>query len=125
MTPEKEQFSHFASVLPAKDLALSLDFYIKDLGFHLTFSWGEPVDYAVLKRGAVSIHLTKRQDEQEPSPTHTALYIFVHDVDVVYEELLARNTVIINPIGDRDYGMRDFDVQDPEGHVITIGMGNH
>jgi hypothetical protein len=31
--------------------------------------------------------------------------------------------MILQPPGDRPYGMRDFDVDDPDGNRLTFGMG--
>ena len=57
----------------------SLNFYQDKLGFELTFTWNDPIDYAVLKRGGVNIHLTLTHDDLKPSQVHRSLYIFVHD----------------------------------------------
>ena len=53
---------------------------------------------------------------------HSALYIFVYDVDMVYTDLCSKFVTIQNPIGTRDYGMRDFDILDPSGYVLTFRM---
>ena len=116
-------FSHAATILAVKDMQISIAYYCNQLGFDLTFTWGEPVEYAVLNREeAVSIHLSK-SSQDIGSGNHTALYIFVHDVDRVYEEFQSKEVTITTPIGDRDYYMRDFDLKDPDGHIITIGKG--
>ena len=116
-----EQFSHFASVFPVGDVKKSTEYYRNQLGFTVNFEWGEPPTYAVLKRGeAVSVHFTKREDDYEPSKTHPAIYVFVCDVDAVYEEFTSKGVEIVNPIGDREYGMRDFDIRDPNGYILAF-----
>ena len=30
---------------------------------------------------------------------------------------------IINPIASWDYAMRDFDIKDPDGYILTFGRG--
>jgi len=124
MSENKELFSHFASVLPVTDIIKCRDYYRDKLGFKVNFEWNEPIEYVVLKRGDnVSIHLTKRGDQLKPSRAHNCIYVFVHDVDAVYQEFQEKNVMVTNPIADRDYGMRDFDVVDPEGHILAFGMG--
>lgn len=54
---QSEIFSHFASILPVKNVSKSIVFYQDKLGIELTFSWNNPVDYAVVKRGGVGIQL--------------------------------------------------------------------
>ncbi|MEM7298907.1 MAG: VOC family protein, partial [Bacteroidota bacterium] len=69
------------------------------------------------------IHLVKKEDDFKPSANHTSLFIFVHDVDALYDEYQKSGANITNPIADRDYGMRDFDVTDPNGYILAFGQG--
>jgi len=66
----------------------------------------------------VSIHLIQTEERRQHSE-HTSIYIFVSGIDEIYEEFLADNTPIKNQIGNRDYGMRDFDVKDP--YILAFG----
>ncbi len=121
MSDSKELFSHFASILPVSDITSSINFYQEKLGFKVTFTWNNPVDYAVLKRGEnVSIHFTKRHHQTIPTPTNTSLYIFVKDADAVFAEYKSKGVAFQTPISNRDYGMRDFDIKDPDGHILTF-----
>lgn len=119
----KNNFSHSATIFPVADLQKSLDFYTDKLDFKLTFSWGEPTDYAVLKNGGVSIHLTKRLDKFIPSKSHCSLYIFVHDLNTIYERCKRKEVQIINSPKTQEYKIRDFDIIDPDGYIITFGNG--
>ena len=120
---DSNNFSHSAAILPVSDLHKSIDFYTGKLGFEKTFEWGQPPYYAVVKRGGVGIHLTKRADGNRPSKYHRAVYIFVNDVDEVYKQCRNNEVKIVNDIEDRDYKMKDFDIEDPEGFIITFGKG--
>lgn len=122
MSTPKEQFSHFAAILAVKQISKSQEFYTK-LGFQVQFEWNEPVDYVVLTRGGVSIHLSKRMDDNQPSQQHAALYIFVEDVDQVYHEFVEKDISIQTPLSNREYKMRDFDIKDPDGYILTFGQG--
>jgi len=115
-------FSHSAIVLPVEDVEKTAAFYRDQLGFEITFTWESPASYAVLKRDeAVGIHLVKRQDEGQPSEKHTALYIFVHDVDTVYREYLSKGVEILHELSDQEYGMREFGIRDINGYILTLG----
>ena len=125
MKTAKDLFSHAATILPVLDVEKSAAFYRDQLGFTITFTWGDPVDYVVLKGNEnLAVHLSKRSaNHPSPSDQHVVLYIFVHDVDALYEAFLARKVQVHTPIGDRDYRMRDFDISDPDGHLISFGKG--
>lgn len=120
---ETPLFSHAAPVFPVTDVNATIHYYEEKLGFTCSFTYGEPVTYAVVQRGGVSIHLTAREDQYLPSSRHTALWIFVEDVNKVYAELHTRDIRIVNDIADRDYGMRDFDIRDLNGFILTFGTG--
>lgn len=119
----QELFSHASTVWPVKDMETSLAYYQNTLGFEVTFTWEEPVTYAVLSRGNITINLVIRDDMPADYKPLAALYIFVHDVDALWADFTAKGAKVLNPIGDREYGMRDFDIQDPNGYRIVIGKG--
>ncbi len=125
MAKPKDLFSHAATIIPVKDVLKSAAFYRDLLGFEVTFSWGEPVDYVVLKGNEnLSVHLTKRHKNHPPdSGNHVVLYIFVHDVDQLYNIYQQREISIHTSIGTREYDMRDFDIKDLDGHIISFGTG--
>ena len=119
-----KQFSHASVVFPVEDVEASAHFYRDKLGFDITFTWETPVSYAVVNRDdAVGIHLVKKEGAFQPSSEHCALFIFVHNVDEVYHEYVDKGVFIHQEIGNRDYGMRDFDIRDPNGFILTIGTG--
>lgn len=119
----QDNFSHAACIFPVEDLQTSIDFYTQKLEFKLTFSWGVPTNYAVIKKGGVSIHLVKKSDDRTPSKKHCALYIFVYDIAKIYKRCVSEKVSIINTPETRDYNMKDFDIKDPDGYIITFGNG--
>ncbi|WP_114492486.1 VOC family protein [Candidatus Ulvibacter alkanivorans] len=123
MSSPNEQFSHATTILLVSNMNTSLEFYTKQLEFKCTFSWMDPITYAVLKRDGVSIHLSLSETTIKKLQVHPAISIFVHDVDAVYNAFRTKNVEIYTPIGDRAYKMRDFDVLDPDGYMLTFGKG--
>ena len=116
-----KQFSHAATIFTVLDPITSARFYRDKLGFDITFEWGDPVDYVVMNReDAVAIHLSKAAKPLEHGDA-AALYVFVHDVNQLYEEFSSKDVPIHAPIGTREYGMRDFDIRDPDGYIICFG----
>jgi uncharacterized glyoxalase superfamily protein PhnB len=114
-------FNDAATVFIVRNVPDSVAYYRDALGFKVAFLYGEPTIYAGFCRDNVTIHLqdasqTKRQAGQG------SLYIFVKDVDAVYAEMKTRGARIIKPPADYDYGLRDFDLTDPDGNHLCFGM---
>jgi catechol 2,3-dioxygenase-like lactoylglutathione lyase family enzyme len=112
-----------ATVFVVKDIAKSLGHYRDVLGFAVTFQYGDPTFYVCLCRDEVALHLIAAHRTKR-LPGNGAICIFVRDVDAVHAELAARGANIVKPPQDYDYGMRDFDVLDPDGNQLVFGMGS-
>jgi catechol 2,3-dioxygenase-like lactoylglutathione lyase family enzyme len=113
------QVTGHATVLHVRDMPTALAFYRDQLGFTVTFSWQDPPRYVCLCLGDAAIHLNSYVPPAGPS--HVC--IFCKGVDALYAQLTARGVRITDPIADRAYGMRDFEVTDPDGHWIVFGQG--
>ena len=114
-------FAQCAPVLPVDNAVETVRFYEDELGFKTSFSHGDPPFYVILKRGGVSVHLSEREDQStEIEPCH--VYISVSDVDAVYQACLSKNLEIATAPEDQDYGIREFDLIDPNGHFLTFGQ---
>lgn len=123
MSPQEELFQDVAPVLPVDDLAEAVAFYTDRLGFEDHFTWGDPAYFAIVRRGpGVAIHLSEREDTSEKLQPRT-VYIFVSDVDSIYQEYKARGVEILDPPQDYDYGMRELEVRDSSGHFLVFGQG--
>lgn len=109
-------------VLQVHDLKTSLAFYCDGLGFSSHGSWGTPPVFAIVQRGAVTLALDQSRDgSRPPTQQYWAAYIYVADVEAALRDLVARAIPIHRPICDTEYGCRDFDVRDPDGHILALG----
>jgi catechol 2,3-dioxygenase-like lactoylglutathione lyase family enzyme len=112
-----------ATVFVVADIARSIQHYRDVLGFSVSFEYGAPTFYACLCRDEVALHLlAARQTKRLPG--NGGICVFVKDVDAVHAELAARGANVIKPPQDYDYGMRDFDILDPDGNHLTFGMAS-
>ena len=110
-----------ATVFTVRDIAKGAAYYRDALGFSVTFEYGEPTFYVCLCRDEVSLHLIAAQQTKR-LPGNGSVCVFVKDVDSLHAELVARGAKVIKPPQTYDYGMRDFDVVDPDGNQLTFGM---
>jgi catechol 2,3-dioxygenase-like lactoylglutathione lyase family enzyme len=110
-----------ATVFTVRDIAASITHYRDVLGFDVTFEYGKPTFYACLCRDEVALHLIDAT-RTERLPGNGAICIFVTDVDQLHRDLVARKAKVVKPPETYPYGMRDFDVLDPDGNQLVFGM---
>jgi len=112
-----------APVLQVKDVVASAEFYSDKLGFETAGFWGEPPCFCIVGRGLVTIFLDQsRDDGASPVNQYWAAYVYVDDVEALCEEFSAKGIEILRGPESTDYGCREIDVRDPDGHVIGFGQ---
>ena len=124
--------TRFTSVTPnlfVRDVAKSTAFYRDVLGFTMgqTVPDKEPFVFVWMKRDEVSVFLNDitaaahdYPDAAKLPPGGTVtMFFIVSEVDA-YHALVAPKTTVIMPIKTQFYGMREFAVADPDGHIITF-----
>jgi catechol 2,3-dioxygenase-like lactoylglutathione lyase family enzyme len=99
------------------DLHAAIDFYTTRLGFTLGFTWGEPPVTAGVDLGEVRVFLQRGT----PSPEGSEIFFVVGDADELFAFHQAAGVEIVEPIADREYGMRDYRVRDLDGYPLAFG----
>ncbi len=107
-------------VFHVSDLHDSLRFYTERLGFELDFTFGEPECYAGLSWGTAYLHLSSFYPYKN-NTGHGNLYLTFEEVDSIYQRLVRAEVPFYSHIADREYGMRDFSIMDPDGNQIGFG----
>lgn len=105
--------------LRVADLAAAVAFYTGKLGFRAGFLWGEPPSMAGLNLGSVQLFL----EQGTPHPGGCALYFTVGNADELHAFHHANGVEIVEPPGDRPYGLRDYLIRDLNGY--ELGFGHH
>lgn len=105
-----------APAFAVRDLDAMCAFYGRLLGLEPTYK--TPV-YAVLRNGPVQLHLYPQRDGKVAG--QGSAYVFVQAVDDVYA-IAQAIAMIIHPISDQNYGLRDFLMEDPEGNRVGIAQ---
>lgn len=117
MTPvTTPRFEAVTPRVPVQDVEAALTFYRKQLGFDLGWKWGTPVTHANVCRDAISLDLIGAGRQRGTAMA----YIQLRGVDAYFAELKARG-VAVSDLATRDYGMRDFEVIDPDGNRLAFG----
>jgi len=114
-----------------KDVPSTLAFYHVKLGFDITFEGPEPNDifFGIVQRGKAMIMF--KAVGVPAIPNHTCdigqgiarwdAYIHVPDPDALAAEFVSRNVEFFAPLQDTDDGLRGFELQDLDGHVLFFG----
>lgn len=108
------------TVFHVSNLDKSVDFYTGTLGFAVDFKFGEPETYAGLSWNGVHLHLSSSYPYKN-NTGHGSLYIRCGAIDRLYARLESAGVEFYSRIRDREYGMRDFSIKDPDGNQIGFG----
>ena len=124
--------TRFTSVTPnllVRNVAKSTAFYRDVLGFTIgeTVPDKEPFVFVWMKHGDVSVFLNDIKAAENDYPPAAkmpqggtaALFFIVTDVDG-YHAMVAPKASVIMPLKTQFYGMREFAITDPDGHIITF-----
>jgi len=114
------RFGRIAAMLPVRDMTKAHDFYTRVMGFRKTFQNGDPVGFMILKRDAAELHLTL-QPRHRAAPFNV-IHMMVADVDALHAICRREGLRIIKSLQDKDYGLRAFVFEDPDGNRIDVGQ---
>ncbi len=96
-------------------------FYQSVLGFTPTM---KTPDYSIVERDGQTIHFQKAESEEVMKCVrgHTEIYIEVSGIDVLWEHVKTfKDRYRLRDLFDRDYGMTEFHIEDPNGCLVFVG----
>ena len=108
-------------MLAAANMEETLAFYRDVLGFSATMKSPE---YSIVERDGQTIHFMKAASEEVMRCVrgHTEIYVEVSGIDSLWEHVKAyKNRYKIRGLFDRDYGMTEFHIEDPNGCLVFVG----
>ena len=110
-----------AACLTVADPARSTDFYTRQFGFECVQDLREKgrTVRAVLRHGDATL-LIASGDPETSRTGHAALYLFVASAREAHQALAAAGAEVAD-VALTTYGMEEFHLRDPDGHVIAIG----
>jgi len=123
------------TIISAKDVEQSLQFYRSILGFDLAYRWpGKgPVEYAFLKSGEIAVWIVaegmvdrlRRTSLHRRDSAKLRLYVEVDDVAAASDRLLRKGGNLA-ATGVKQPGMGQTPVfEDPDGNLIYIQVKPH
>src|SRR5579872_2904867 len=115
-TPPKVECEQHHAALAVSDILAAVDFYTNKLGFKLGFTSGEPPRFAGVVLGNSQMFL----DKGAPTPQGCHVCFDVDNADELFEFQRANGVEVVEPIANREYGMRDYAVRDLHGYVLVF-----
>jgi uncharacterized glyoxalase superfamily protein PhnB len=118
-----------APVLLVRDVEAAVAFWHDRVGFETDLIHGDPPNFAMPTRDDVTLMLVQVPAGTEVPAPHWRVvekvnqaYIWVDDVDALYEELGSRGAPIDFTIYDTPWGTREFGIQDLDEHDVAFGQ---
>lgn len=108
-----------AATIPVTNIEASYAFYQSAFGYEKIFENGTPVGFMILKKDQGELHLTLQ-------PTHKAAHfniahMMVSDAEVAHDLCQKFGARIIKRLQVKDYGLKSFVFEDPDGNRIDVG----
>lgn len=103
--------------LPVSDLDAARAFY-EQAGFEVRRYEGGGFGFVTLDGASVfdlDVH-----DDLDPAANHAGCYLIVADVDRCHERLV-RAGAPVTEVTDQPWGMREFELTDPDGNRVRVG----
>ncbi|WP_166442533.1 VOC family protein [Phragmitibacter flavus] len=109
-------------MLAVADMDETLDFYASVLGFTVCM---RSAQYSIIEKDGATVHFMKADDESVMKAVrgHTEIYIEVDDIGPLWQHVQAyRGQYKITELSERDYGMTEFHINDPNDCLIFVGQ---
>ena len=103
--------------LVVADIPAAIGFYTTRLGFTPSFTWGEPPTFAGVMLDRVQMFFSKGT----PNPSGCSVFFMVGNADELCDYQRGNGVEVVEPPGDREYGIRDFCVRDLDGYILSFG----
>ena len=108
-------------MLAVADMEETLAFYRDVLGFTLTMKSAE---YSIIERDGQTIHFQKAASDEVMQSVrgHTEIYIEVSNIYPLWKHVKTlKDHYRIRDLFDRDYGMTEFHIFDPNDCLVFVG----
>jgi catechol 2,3-dioxygenase-like lactoylglutathione lyase family enzyme len=120
--PDSPVAKRISPMLAAANLEETLAFYQEVLGF--TPMMRSP-EYSIMERDGQTIHFQKAASEEVVNCVrgHAEIYIEVSGIHSLWEHVKTfKDRYRIRDLFDREYGMTEFHISDPNGCLVFVGQ---
>ena len=122
MNPTASSVKRISPMLAVADMEATLEFYSRILGFSVSM---RSPGYSIVERDGATIHFMKVASEEVMQAVrgHADIYIEVADIAPLWAHVSQfKHAYRIRDLFDRDYGMREFHISDPNDCLVFVGQ---
>jgi predicted enzyme related to lactoylglutathione lyase len=119
--PDSAKAKRISPMLATANMEETILFYQNVLGFTATMNSPE---YSIVERDGQTIHFQRAESEEVMKCVreHTEIYIEVCGIQSLWEHVREfKNRFRIRDLFDREYGMTEFHIGDPNGCLVFVG----
>ena len=115
-----------APYFPVADVKTTASHYKDVFGFTVEYTAGDPAQFAIVSRDGLALMLRRVDDPKKITPNERQggtwdAFFWVRSVQMLYAELKTKGSdVVYGPVV-QEYGITEFAVRDPDGHVLGFG----
>ncbi len=107
-------------IFAVKDVKETIAFYQDVLGFESPWFWGDPVCYGGIGWGEIHVMFNQMPHIAANIEGHQH-HFFTDDVNSLHDRHQRAGAPIIEPIGNKPWGLREYTVRDPNGYHLRFG----
>lgn len=116
-----------APYFPVTDVAALGGYYETVLGFRREYAAGDPPEFAIYSRDGAPLMFRRVSNGSAIRPVEMQggtwdVFFWVSDVDLLFTELRGRGASVVHAPVLQPYGIREFAIRDPAGHVLGFGQ---
>lgn len=114
-----------------EDVESTGDFYTNVLGFERDYIAGDPAEFAIYSRDALSVMFRRKPESEEILPNEMRggtwdLFFWVENLEVLFDEFKVNQAQIVyGPIYQEAYRMDEFAIRDLNGYVLGFGESRY
>jgi uncharacterized glyoxalase superfamily protein PhnB len=102
--------------LPVADVAEAQRYYRDVLGFQIAWIQGDR--FGAVHSGSSELFLSRHEGPRPPA----TCCVRIDDADGLYLIYRERGAEIVEAVATKPWGMREFAIRDPNGHVFRLGQ---
>jgi uncharacterized glyoxalase superfamily protein PhnB len=126
---EPADFNAISPQFLVDDVVQAAAYYRDKLGFEIGPYFGDPPEFVIVRRDTARIMLSQVEggrggSNRKYKRVAIDMYVWVRDIDRLYAEFRSKGADLSGPPQLKVYGIREIEVFDIDGYVITFGQGD-